>query len=878
MLETHLSRAVKRLGIIALAATTVAPILLVNSGCRAESQSPQISPAAVEQTVPRSAEVTKTTGADQVLPAFGADLFAGAPTTTTVNPNQPVPAGYRLGPGDKLRVRYWTPLIPETTHEVVIDRNGKISLPDIGDVVVSGLTQSTLRTRIGERLKETLKDPSFAADLIETRSVTVIVTGAAKRPGRYTVSAMADLFDVAYACGGPSDQGSMRRVQLRRRDNTVAVLDAYQLLAGGKRGPADQLEDGDVVFFPTVGSRVAIRGEVIRPALYEVTDGATISEILVLAGGTKGSAYARLLRLERYENGRRVERTLDAKAIAADSHHPDNLVLADGDVLTLTNASAKIYERVSIRGQVAFPGDYSTQRTPTVKALITEAKLRKGTFAERADLLRILDDGTPVVIPIPLQQVIDGKADDIPLQDQDEVVVYTSDEKALIPLVSIEGCVKHPATFRMSDGMKASDLIFASGGLLRDAAPDVAHLYRRTGPDDFKIIRISPAHAQNHAAADDPVLHDEDRLVIYKQKDVSYKPSKVNIVGEVQRPGEYRSYDGLTLYDLLLQAGGATDTAAGTVEVSVPLAVGTPEHRAEVKTFALADVTDGPHRDDIVIAGTLVSLPKRGDKLAQPWRVELKGRFCRPGTYALLYDGETLDSLLKRAGGFADNADPFGLSLTRTRDQMLSLATAEQLKTVMDTMDQLLPPVRKTAGEAPGKAADVVDMGAPASISSALPGTTVGEKVLLVSPRRLSEMPTGKRIAFDMEDRKSYIERLGKVRLADGDIVEVPRQSEIVQVLGAVQSPGPIFYQEGYSANDYIHRAGGGAPDADMGRAVVIKVSGTVRPLVRDGRIDRGDVIVVASKYQVIQPPRKRTMSDVLLDLVGVALVVRGLR
>lgn len=867
----------KHLRIALSAIVILAAGLTICLSSPAQSQIPAVKAVVVEDIIPRQDAALKTDGNDAALP-FGADLFTGATPTTTVNPEQPVPAGYIYGSGDKLRIRYWTPLIPEVSIEAIVNRNGMVTLPDIGDIMISGLTQSALHVKLGARLRETLRDPSFAVDLIEPRKVSILVTGAAKRPGMYTVSAVADVFDVVYACGGPSEQGTMRRIEHKRGNTTISVLDTYEILIGGKRARKDSLNDGDVIFFPTVGPRAIIKGEVIRPAIYEISDETTVAELLMLAGGAKASAYTRLLRIERFENGRRIERTLDITAILADPKHADNIRLKDGDSLSMENVSAKIYERVSIRGQVGFPGDYSTQRTPTVKALVTEAKLRKGSYAERADLLRILDDGTPVVVPIPLSRILDGTADDINLQDQDEVIIYRSDEKALIPLVSIEGSVKHPATFRMSEGMKVSDLIFAAGGLLRDAAPDAAHLYRRIGPDDMKIIRVSPSLSMKLSANDDPQLQDEDRLVIYKQRDVSFKSEKVRIVGEVQRPGEFRAYDGLTLYDLLLQAGGATDTAAGTIEVSIPLSSISTVKRAEVATYKLSEVITGAHRDDIIYAGTLVSVPKQGDRISEPWRVELKGQFVQPGTYALLYEGETLNSLMKRAGGFSANADPFGISLTRKRDQMLSLATAEQIKTVLDTMDQLLPPVKKSPGEESAEGADLVATGTP---QSAVPGiSTAGSAgmVLLVSPRRLNEMPTGKRIAFDLEDRDSYTERLGKVKLTDGDVIEVPKISDVVQVLGAVQSPGPVFYQEGYSANDYLNRAGGGAPDADIGRAVVIKVSGTVQSFKRAKKIDRGDVIVMASKYQIIQPPRKKTFSEIMLDLLGVGLVVRGLK
>lgn len=846
--------------------------ILISNTCYAQT-------SAVSQTNVVEDIIPRTTAADntdifKTLPLFGADIFDGAQTSNVVNPQQPIPADYVFGPGDKLRVRYWSPVIPEVTEEPTVSRNGIITIPSIGDINVSGLTMIQLQNKLGARFKEMIKDPSFSVDLIEPRMLTIFVTGAAKKPGCYTVSALSDMFDVVYACGGPSSQGSMRKIELKRRGASAAVLDIYEVISGAGRNTGVRMQDQDVIYFSTTGPRVALQGEVITSAIYEITDGTTLLKLLELSGGIKGAAYTKLLRLQRFEDSRRIERTLDAGAVAANSSHNDNIILKDGDILTLENISPKVYERVSIRGQVAFPGDYAISRTPTVKALVNEAKLRKGTYSDRADILRILKDGTPVVIPVPLLNILDGKAEDIELKDQDELVIYNMDEKSFTPVVTIEGAVKHPSTFRKADNMKVSDLIFAAGGILKDASTDAAHIYRRTGPNDYKIIRISPLSALSHAADDDITLQDEDRLVIYKQQDVNYKLDKVSILGEVQRPGEYKAYEGLTLYDLLLQAGGVTDTAAGTIEVSVPIL--SSNKKASVETYSLLDVTDGAHKNDIIAPGTLVSIPKRGDRIARPWSVELKGQFVQPGTYALLYEGETLESLLKRAGGFQENADPFGISLTRKKEQMLSLATSEQIKTVLDTMDQLLPPI-KDAADPTGTGVDVIDMGSPQTPMMGAVGQVNDTKVLLVSPRRLNAMPTGKRIAFDLEDRDSYIERLGNVKLADGDIVEVPRKSDVVQVLGAVQSPGPVFYQDGLSPKDYLQRAGGGAPDADFDKAVVIKVSGTVQPFNKTKHIDRGDVIVVASKYRIIQPPRKKSLGEIMSGILGTALIIRGL-
>jgi len=867
----------KRTGLIL--ASSLVMLCMVLTGAMAEqpgSNLPAPPIPAVTEVATATPNLYPVAEKQEVKP-FGYDFFASAPVSFTIAPDAPVTDSYIYDNNDRVRIRYWAPSVPEVSYELRVNDNGMVTLPGIGDIRAAGYTKTQFREKVGARIAEQIKNPSFTAELIETRTIVVFVTGAARRPGRYTLKAESNLFNVIYAAGGASEDGTLRKITVIRKGGTVATTDIYKFLINGMTDREIMLKDQDTIFFPIAGPRVTIKGQVVRPAIYEVTDKNNISDVLTMAGGLKPSAYSRIVRLQRIEDGRRVERTIDANAIAAGSPKKEDIALRDGDVLTVENVSGRIRDRVSIRGYVTYPGDYSIMRTPTAKALLTEAKLRTGAYQQRADLMRVLDDGTPVVVPIPLQTLFDGTTKDIDLMDQDEVVVYGNDEKSIVPLVTIEGPVRNPASYRLADGMKAGDLIFAAGGLLQDASREVAHLYRRTGPNSFKMLRIIPSDAAGDESTN-PVLKDQDKLVVYKQKEVEFKRNKVNVLGEVQKPGEFMFYDGMTLYDLIIQAGGPTDMAAGTVEVTKASADSDESKLASVKSVSIVDVMSGADKNDPVEAGMLISLPRKQEKIIEPRRVELKGQFKRPGVYALLTEGETLDSLIQRAGGLAENSDPFGISFTRRSDQMLSAATAEQVKTVLQTMDQLLPADVNAQNNQGNTSADVVSTTSPLTKLSGMSGSRLNENLLLVSPRRLTGMPTGKRISFTLEDRSSYVSRIGKMKLADGDIIEVPKLSNVVQVLGAVQSPGPVFFASGLTANNYIDRAGGGAPDADIRRAVVIKVSGAVQPINRTKLIDPGDVIVVASKYQAIQPPGQRTTADTIADLLGVALVIRGLR
>ena len=196
-----------------------------------------------------------------------------------------------------------------------------------------------------------------------------------------------------------------------------------------------------------------------------------------------------------------------------------------------------------------------------------------------------------------------------------------------------------------------------------------------------------------------------------------------------------------------------------------------------------------------------------------------------------------------RARGLAEDADPFGISLTRTREKMLSAASAEQIRTVMQAMDQLLPATASPDGNSQTPDTQILETGSPSGLPL-LGGSTRVDRVLLVSPRRLTGMPSNTRIGFQLEDREAYLSRMGKICLCDGDVVEVPRLSDVVQVLGAVQSPGPVFFNEKWTPKQHQQRRWrrpGRGPEAQRGDQGDRRGPAVPRGKAhRSGRRDRG--------------------------------------
>src|SRR6266480_275826 len=131
------------------------------------------------------------------------------------------------------------------------------------------------------------------------RTVNVYVVGEVCQPGVYTLSALSTVTNGLFSAGGPTKLGSLREVRLIRGGYQVAKLDLYDFLQRGDRTRDYRLESGDTIFVPTVGDVVAVAGEVKRPAIYEITSGTRLADVVALAGGVTPTSYLKRVQVVR---------------------------------------------------------------------------------------------------------------------------------------------------------------------------------------------------------------------------------------------------------------------------------------------------------------------------------------------------------------------------------------------------------------------------------------------------------------------------------------------------------------------------------------------------------------------------------------------------
>ena len=277
----------------------------------------------------------------------------------------PVPLDFVLGPGDELRIRVWGQVSFQANLRV--DRSGEIFLPQIGPVHVAGMPFSALDAHLRTAIGRVYHNFDLTADVGQISAIQVYVSGEARRPGVYTVSSLSSLVDALFTCGGPSAQGSMRRIQLRRGSAVVTDFDLYDLLIHGDKSKDVKLQSGDVIFIPPVGPQVAVTGSVRNPAIYELRAEESLGSLLADAGGVTSVASEARVSIERIDEHRDrhvMEVAYDAGGLATR--------LADGDLVRVYSIVPVYRKTVILRGNTANPGRYAWHPGMRISDLIPD--------------------------------------------------------------------------------------------------------------------------------------------------------------------------------------------------------------------------------------------------------------------------------------------------------------------------------------------------------------------------------------------------------------------------------------------------------------------------------------------------------------------------
>ncbi|MEO5579500.1 MAG: SLBB domain-containing protein, partial [Gemmatimonadaceae bacterium] len=533
---------------------------------------------------------------DSGMVIFGLETFRRSGSLGDPNLSGPVDANYRLGPGDQLALILTGDVSQAYTLDVT--REGFVVVPQAGQIFVNNLTlgqfESILYNRLGRVYSGVRRGPGattrFSVSPVRLRSNQIFVVGDVQSPGSYRVSSAGTALTALFAARGPSDNGSLRNIQIKRAGRTVDVLDVYDYLINGDASHDVRLLNGDVILVPVHSPRVRIVGEITRPSIYEIKEGETLSDAIRFAGGFTPNASRRRVQIERVQSpesrgeGGRDRVTIDISPVSLVKDSQSDVALFAGDVIRVFPVTERIRNRVSVQGNVWQPGNLGLTAGMTVsQALRAAGGLKPDAYLGKVLVSRLSSDSTRRQLHATLADTTGRVIGDFALKEDDEIRVFSVTEFRPARFVAITGAVRQSGQIPFRDGMTVRDLVLLAGGLeqsadLREAEIARLPLDRRTGStattfrvplDSSYIFEIGP-NGQYFGPPGLPAasggtpevqLRPYDNVLILRQPNWELQ-RRVIIAGEVRYPGEYslRTKTEKVL-DVIRRAGGLTPEA-----------------------------------------------------------------------------------------------------------------------------------------------------------------------------------------------------------------------------------------------------------------------------------------------------------------------------
>ena len=312
---------------------------------------------------------------------FGSQLFTTASLSFEPNLRIATPMDYVLGPDDELLLNIYG--VQEASFHLQVQPEGAVTIPQVGQIHVSGLSLEDAITQIKNKLEATVYHSiktgatHLSVTLGKIKSIRVTILGASK-PGLYTVSSLTTLFNALYLAGGPENSiGSYREITLVRNGKVNRKIDLYEFLMMGYVKDNVLLKEGDVINIPVYKKRVTITGQVKRPGTYEMLDNENTEQLIHCAGGFTEQAYTASIKVTSLTSTqRKVKDLMNAEYT---SYIPQK-----GDEFLVSGILDKYENRVQIKGAVYREGQYELTPGLTIKGLIKKSDgLKPDAFPQR---------------------------------------------------------------------------------------------------------------------------------------------------------------------------------------------------------------------------------------------------------------------------------------------------------------------------------------------------------------------------------------------------------------------------------------------------------------------------------------------------------------
>jgi protein involved in polysaccharide export with SLBB domain len=802
------------------------------------------------------------------LQRFGLDIFE----TRTGNLDQlpmDIPAGpeYVVGPGDGLNIDLWGSVSQRLRRTV--DREGRLSLPEIGSLQVSGHSLAEVQRMVQVSLRSQYRQLEADVSLDRLRTVRIYVVGDVKSPGAYDVSSLSTPLNALYEAGGPTPRGSMRLLKHYRGKQLVEDVDLYDLLLHGVHSGMERLESGDTILVPPIGQQITIEGMVRRPAIYELVGEKSLAETLELAGGVLPSGTLRHVdvdRLQAHESRSMLRLDIpENNDQATVTEALEKFQVQDGDKIKISPILPFSEKSVYLDGHVFRPGKYAYRDGMKVTDLIHGyPDLLPEPYKTHAEIIRLnAPDYKPQIIAFNLGDALEGKDENLVLKPFDSVRIFSRFDFEDPPIISVTGEVRDPGDHVTNGATYLRDAIFLAGNASPDAQLDDVQVFRKTNDGKVKIINADLRKALDGDQSANILLEPQDRVFVHKDV-FRLDPPTVEVQGDVARPGKYPLGADMTATELVRTAGGLKRSAyAKEAELTRYTIEQGKNVEGEHIPIAIGDALKGePDTDMRLHAGDVLTIRQVAGWKDIGASVKVEGEVVHPGTYGI-QEGEHLSDLLARAGGLRAEAYPYGAIFERLQVRELEEKNRAQLITSA-----------KQQGN---------------TLSTGLEDPIAKESSLVQwrdTLQKLQTTPPVGRLVIHINNGAKWIHSPADIQLRAGDSIYIPKKPNFVMVEGAVYNGTGIAFRPGKSAHWYLRQAGGPTTAADRKNIFIVRADGTVtggpKGLFTGGALDSamqpGDMIVVPNKAVGGGAKWRDTLQVAqLVSAVGIAVqVARG--
>lgn len=823
------------------------------------SNEPSVFPRSLNslEDIDISSEEYKFKPQQEEIERFGYELFAGEPTSFSPSENALVPESYIVGPGDTFTVNLYGK--ESFNGEVTIDREGRISVNTLEPVNVAGLQYKEVVSLLKDKVEKEMIGVRAFISMGKTRVIRVMVLGESYKPGAYTLPSLSSITHALFASGGISDIGSLRNIQLKRAGKTINTLDLYDLLLRGDSKNDVILKPGDVVFIPPVGKQVTIKGEVRRPAIFELKNDESIDDIIKMAGGLNGNAYPQKTLLERFsEDNFKTVVKLDAK------NKSTSYKAVNGDVIVIPAISEQLDNAITLIGAVTYPGNYAWNEGDRISDIFTSLSNDFLPIADYSYALVLREKNVQKDIEVhqfsPVEAINNINNQNLLLKPRDKVIIFSRYQSKLTEEEVLSNTGLNEAQLKLNkkiklwseyeekqfyefiDSVSKSDIESTESEIQNVGLVDLLENKEKLKESDYALF--------SRARLLKPIL---TKLTSQASRLGEVQVFAIN--GEVKYAGIYPKPVNATINKAIIASGGLKESA---YLESAEITRFSTQGSSELKhlSVSLENALSNPEQEEFKLKSkdslTIYPIPNWQKDL----KVNLYGEVRFPGEYTIR-KGESLNEVINRAGGFTEFSYPEGAIFTR---QALRAQQQQQLNKLSEDLRR-----------------DIAAKSFNSSITDAALSYTDMKNLI----DDLAKVKAVGRLVINLP---SIVEGKRDIPLENNDSLYIPSKKNSITVMGEINFSSSHIYDSTLTVDDYIARSGGLKQRADDDRIYIVKASGLVK--VPDGgswfgpskdeMLEPGDTIIVPLNTEHVDNLTLWSTATQILYQMGVAVAAIG--